>query len=245
MNNNNQPVYYNTWFIVIAFFMCWPIGVFLIIMRNNANKKNMFDGQMTEKFCYAVGGFLILAGLGAFSGSFFGGLFYLAGGAALIYYGKKNKEKVERYKEYINLIVNQNVTNLDSISRKINVDYNTVRMDIDTLISKGTFKNAVIDESSREIILREMPNANVPQSDIVGDIFGAITGVAGQLGAAAGVTGQSVGNASAMRGQEYAQASANTNVNFVAVKCPGCGATRRAIKGTGVECEYCGSLFNA
>ena len=208
MNNNNQPIYFNTWFIVLAFFMCWPAGVVLIIMRNNANKRNMFDGQMTEKFCYAIGGILILAGLGAFSGSFFGGLFYLAGGAALIYYGKKNKEKVERYKKYINLIVNQNVTSLDSISRKINVDYNTVRSDIDILISKGTFKNAVINESSREIILREIPNSNVPQSDIVGDIFGAITGVASQLGAAAGV---SAGNVNAMRGQEYAQASANPN----------------------------------
>lgn len=239
MNNNNQPAYMNTWVIVVAFILCWPIGVILLILRTNANKKNMFDVHTTEKICYAVGGFLILAGLGSFSGSFFGGLFYIAGGAALIYYARKNKEKIARYKAYINLIVNQNVTSLDSISRKINVDYNVVRNDIDTLISKGTFRNATIDESRREIILSEIPNADIPQENIIGDVVNAIAGVANQVGTAMGTPANP-------NLQQYSQnVAVNPNASLIAVKCPGCGATRRAIKGTGVECEYCGTIFNA
>ena len=240
MNNNNQPIYLNTWIIVLAFMFCWPVGVYLLILRTNANKKNLFDGQTTEKMCNIVGAILIIGGLGTIFRTFFGGLFYIAGGVALIYYGRKNKEKVARYKAYINLVVNQNVTSLDSISRKLNVDYSVVRNDIDTLIAKGTFKNATIDESSRSIILYEIPDATLPQENIFGDVVGAISGVANQLGnMVAGPINQNV--------QQYSQnvTTVKQNASMIAVKCPGCGATRRAIQGTGVECEYCGSIFNA
>lgn len=239
MNNNNQPVYLNTWVIVVAFFLCWPVGVVLLILRSNANKKNMFDRHTTAKICYIVGGFLILAGLGSFSNSLFAGLFYTGGGAALIYFAKKNREKVDRYKAYINLIVNQNVTSLDSISRKLNIDYSVVISDMRTLISKGIFRNAVIDESRREIILSEIPNGGMNQNDVFGGMADAISGVANQVGVMMG--SPSNPNLEAYSGN----VSIDPRASMIAVKCPGCGATRRAIKGTGVECEYCGSIFNA
>lgn len=238
MNNQEQPFYLKTGVIVCAFLFCWPIGVALLILRTNANKKNMFDRRTTEKMCYIIGGFLVLGGLGSFSGSFFAGVFYTAGGAALIYYGKKNKEKVERYKKYINLVVNNNVTSLDTIARKINVDYSVVRNDIQNLIDKGTFRNARIDDASRSLELSEVPSADLPQDNILGDFVDAITDVAREIGVPTGQKERTVDDIPQ-------KPASNPNATIVAVTCPGCGATRRAIKGIVVECEYCGTIFNA
>jgi len=235
MNNNGLPIYLNTWVIVLAFIFCWPVGVVLIFLRTNANKKNMFDGKTVSKICNIVGAFLILGGLGTFSSSFFAGLFYVAGGAALIYYGKQNQAKIERYKRYIDLIVNRNVVSLDMISSTTGVAYSTVRADIDNLIAKGTFKGATINELSRTIELREVPTGEVPQEDLLGGFVSAISGIANQMGMAGT---QTVNN-------NINNVTNNPGATITAVTCPGCGVTRRAIKGVAVECEYCGSVFNA
>ncbi|MCR4749479.1 MAG: hypothetical protein K5877_06805 [Lachnospiraceae bacterium] len=162
MNNNQQPVWFNTWVIVIAFIVCWPVGILLLIGRVNSSKQNMFDGSTTTKVCYIIGAILILAGFGSFSNSFLAGLFYVAGGAALIYYGMKNKKKVERYKGYIDLVANQQIYSLDTISSTMNVSYDVVKNEINTLISKGTFRGANINELSRCIemnLVSEQPAA--------------------------------------------------------------------------------------
>ena len=173
MNNNQQPFWFNTWVIVVAFIVCWPIGIILLIGRVNSSKQNMFDGSTTSKVCYIVGGLLILAGLGSFSNSFLAGLFYIAGGAALIYYGQKNKKKVERYKSYIDLVANQKIYSLDTISSALNVSYDVVKEDIRTLISKGTFRGASINELSRCI---EMSQVN-EQPTVQGVIGGVLESV--------------------------------------------------------------------
>ncbi len=173
MNNNQQPVWFNTWVIVIAFIVCWPVGILLLIGRVNSSKQNMFDGSTTTKVCYIIGAILILAGFGSFSNSFLAGLFYVAGGAALIYYGMKNKKKVERYKGYIDLVANQQIYSLDTISSTMNVSYDVVKNEINTLISKGTFRGANINELSRCIemnLVSEQPAAQ-------GFINGVLEGV--------------------------------------------------------------------
>ena len=175
MNNNQQPIWYNTWVIVIAFIVCWPIGIVLLIMRVNSSKQNMFDGSTTTKVCMILGVILILAGLSSFSNSFLAGLFYTAGGAALIYYGLNNKKKVERYKGYIDLIANQHIHSLDTISTTMNVTYDVVKNDIQTLISKGTFKGASINEMTRSIEMAEITAQPTMQS-VVGNLVDGLAG---------------------------------------------------------------------
>lgn len=222
--NNEQPIYLNTWVIVLAFIFCWPIGVVLLIMRTNSSKQNMFDGATTAKICYIVGGILILAGLGTFKSSFFGGLFWTAGGIAVIYYGVQNKKKVERYKKYIDLIANQGVRSLDTISNTLNITYSVTKSDIETLISKGTFKGARIDELTRSIELNAVP---VMETQNVGGTLGgfidSISGMAGEAG---------------MGGNSGSSTS-------VVATCPGCGGTMPAFKGSTVECDYCGKIYSA
>ena len=168
MNNNQQPIWFNTWVIVIAFIVCWPVGIVLLIGRVNSSKQNMFDGSTTTKVCYVIGALLVLAGLGSFSNSFLAGLFYVAGGAALIYYGLKNKKKVERYKGYIDLVANQQIHSLDTISSTMNVSYDVVKNEISTLISKGTFRGATINELSRSIEMSAVQEQPASQGFING-----------------------------------------------------------------------------
>lgn len=228
MNNNEQPIYLNTWVIVLAFVFFWPLGVVLLIMRANSSKKNMFDGGTTAKICYIVGGILVLAGLGSFSGSFFGGLFWTAGGIAVIYYGTQNKKKVERYKKYIDLIANQGVRSLDTISNTLNITYSVTKSDIETLIAKGTFKGARIDELTRSIELNAIPtmqtNNGMNGADGLSGFIGAISGMAGE----AGMGGNGGGSSTS-----------------VVATCPGCGGTMPAFKGATVECDYCGKIYSA
>lgn len=226
--NNEQPIYLNTWVIVLAFIFFWPLGVVLLIMRANSNKRNMFDGGTTAKICYIVGGILVLAGLGSFSGSFFGGLFWTAGGIAVIYYGTQNKKKVERYKKYIDLIANQGVRSLDTISNTLNITYSVTKSDIETLIAKGTFKGARIDELTRSIELNAIPtmqtNNGMNGADGLSGFIGAISGMAGE----AGMGGNGGGSSTS-----------------VVATCPGCGGTMPAFKGATVECDYCGKIYSA
>lgn len=226
--NNEQPIYLNTWVIVLAFIFFWPLGVALLIMRANSNKKNMFDGSTTSKICYIVGGILVLAGLGSFGDSFFRGLFWTAGGIAVIYYGAQNKKKVERYKKYIDLIANQGVRSLDTISNTLNITYSVTKSDIETLIAKGTFKGARIDELTRSIELNAIPtmqtNNGMPGADGLGGFINAISGMAGE----AGMGGNNAGSSQS-----------------VVATCPGCGGTMPAFKGATVECDYCGKIYSA
>lgn len=226
--NNEQPIYLNTWVIVLAFIFFWPLGVALLIMRANSNKKNMFDGSTTSKICYVVGGILVLAGLGSFGDSFFRGLFWTAGGIAVIYYGTQNKKKVERYKKYIDLIANQGVRSLDTISNTLNITYSVTKSDIETLIAKGTFKGARIDELTRSIELNAIPtmqtNDGMPGADGLGGFINAISGMAGE----AGMGGNNAGSSQS-----------------VVATCPGCGGTMPAFKGATVECDYCGKIYSA
>ena len=39
--------------------------------------------------------------------------------------------------------------------------------------------------------------------------------------------------------------SANNASTSVVATCPGCGGTMAALKGTTVECDYCGKVYSA
>jgi len=221
MYDNEQPFWFKTWVIVVAFIFCWPIGIVLLIGRINSSKQTMLDGSKTTRICMIVGVILILVGLSSFSGrKILTALFYIAGGAALIYFGQQNKKKVERYKGYIDLVANQKVYSLDTISNTMNVNYDTVRNDLQKLISKGSFRGATINELTRCI------DVAAPQP-----VMQPVMQPMYQAGAT-------------MAGNVMNAVSQATNTQVTA-KCPGCGGTTVAQKGAAVECDYCGKIFTA
>lgn len=220
MNDYELPLWHKNWVIVLAFIFCWPVGIFLLIGRVNSSKKSMFDGSKTTKVCLIVGVILILIGLSSFSGKkILAGLFYIAGGIALIYYAQQNKKKVARYKSYVELVANQKVYSLDTISNTMNVTYDVAHDEIQKLISLGSFRGATINELTRSIDIAPVQQIQTNVSYGVQQMNNDATG-----GMVSMVSKQAA---------------------TITATCPGCGGTAVAQKGATVECDYCGKIFTA
>ena len=212
--NDENQIYYQHWFIVIAFLVCWPVGIVLLIMKTRVSKRAAFDASFVSKACYIIGGLMALIGISSLR--HFSGWFYLAGGIGLIYYANKNKKKVERYKVYIDLVANQKIYSIDTIANTLNIPYDEAKKDIQSLIDRGSFRGASINELSRMVEIQAITQ-NAPQQSFWGGVNEAINGAA----------------------------SSNANAQTVTAICPGCGGTMVATKGATVECDYCGKMFTA
>lgn len=213
MNENEKPGCLYSWpVIIIALFIFWPVGLFLLIRRFSIDKKTAIG--VGGKGLKGVGiGLAIFGAIGFIgcitdnSGDSVGGaitaLFFVAGGVALILRAKKVKRDAEDVKKYLSIIVNGNERQLDAIASSMGKSYDDVKNDIQNIINKGYLKNAYINEGTREIVL---PNNNtVIQSDFATD-----SGVAA------------------------------TSMTSKIVACSCCGANNTIVGETG-ECEYCGS----
>ena len=210
--NKNLPWYYSTVAIVLAFLFFWPLGIVLLILRNSSNKQSVFLGSTDKKKYIIAGVILILIGISLFSSkSFFMGFFMIIGGIALIVYAEKLKRKALRNRQYIDLIVNQGQTSLDSIANMCNINYDLVVKELRSLTSLGVLKNAVIDENYRTITVQNQPAQALPQN---------------WAGVVPGETDSFAGTAS-------------QSTEEVMCVCPGCGAKVALRKGAAINCEYC------
>lgn len=154
MNKNNQP-WYHSW-IVIGLALCcfWPVGLALLIVRLNNSKSTASFGKNQKIIFYIAAGFLFLMALAGFEeGSFFVGLVFAAGGAAVIYYTRKTTKQSERFRQYINLIVNQEIESIDTIASMTGIGYDVVVDDLNKMVSQEILKNAVVDQMTRTIVL--------------------------------------------------------------------------------------------
>ena len=88
----------------------------------------------------------------------------LCGGVDAVTERIDNKTEAENVKQYLSIIVNGNVRQLDMIASATGKSYDVVHEDVQKMIEKGYLKNAYIDEGMREVIL---PNhAPVPQNNV-------------------------------------------------------------------------------
>ena len=215
--NNQLPWYYSWPTIILAFLFFWPVGIALLIMRNNSMKKTSRQSlfvNTNKKMYITIGGILIFFGLCMFSDSFLMGLFFLAGGIALIAYSGKLVKSAERRKKYIDLIVNNDITGIEKIASICNVQYSVVLKELNQMISLGVLKGAYVDESARKVVL---PPAQQIAQNVMGDV-------------------------SQMFGEVMPAIEAP---KMVAVSCPGCGAKMTIRAGSVVECEYCSAAVSA
>lgn len=75
-------------------------------------------------------------------------------GLFIIYRGYRNVKKPPQYvNEYINLILNQNVTAINDIAIKLNKDGSTVEKELQTIIAKGYLPNAYIDHQYSMVVV--------------------------------------------------------------------------------------------
>ena len=178
-NGNNTPWYYS--WVAIGIGLCgpwWPIGIALLILRLNHTKATAAFGKNQKIIFYVVAGFLFFMALMSFSlggfSNFLWGILFAVGGGAVIYYTQKTVKQSERFRQYINLIVNQGIDSIDTIAAMSDIDSDVVVADLNKMVSQGILKNAVVDQMLRTVTLQpvvQQPqivyanNANVTNSE--------------------------------------------------------------------------------
>lgn len=171
MNNNGKVSFWYSWpVIILALCFFWPVGVFLIIKRVSTDRKTamsagkLIGGLGIASYCIAVLGLLVCISDGFAGEDVVMILFFGAAGFALRKVAKKIKTEAENVKQYLSIIVNGNVRQLDTIASTTGKSYDVVHKDVKKMIDKGYLKNAYIDEGMREVVL---PNSGTaPQSNV-------------------------------------------------------------------------------
>ncbi len=155
--------------IILALIIFWPVGLFLIIRRFTIDKRSAVSAG--SKGLKVLGVILTTFGVLGFIGcisdpaSFSGAvvsLFFIAGGVALLRKAKKLRKEAESIKQYLAIVVNGNVHQLDSISATIGKPYDVVKSEIQKMIQNGYLKNAYINEATREIVFPTAASAANP-----------------------------------------------------------------------------------
>lgn len=79
--------------------------------------------------------------------------FFIVVGFMLCNVAKKIKVNADNIRQYVPIIINGNVRQLDNIAETTGKPYEVVKEDIQKIIQKGYLRDAYIDESTREIVL--------------------------------------------------------------------------------------------
>lgn len=162
-NYSNQETVYSWPIIILALYFFFPLGIYLIIKKSALHRRNIFTvGQKTFASAvslFIIGGLLYLPQMvlkiaeftdnkndftdldKVISSDFYakmlsiGNWFFILGFIVLLiaFY---QKYQAEKYRNYLSLIVNKELENLDDIAQKMNLKKSTIIKDIKTLINR-------------------------------------------------------------------------------------------------------------
>ncbi len=136
--------------IIVLLFLFWPIGLYLLYKKAQSDKKTALTAS---KILNLLGTLFIVVGIVTLL--VIVGIFYLILGILLKRFAKKLLTSADNVKKYLAIVVNGNVRQLDNISATVGKPYDAVKKDLQQLIDDGYFKNAYINESTREIVLAQ------------------------------------------------------------------------------------------
>ena len=153
--------------VVLVLFIFWPVGLYLLVKKLSADKTAAISagGKGLKITGIVLISFAAVGCLGFLSSAAEYGaqssdvaplvmlLFFAVGGVALLRKAKKQKKEAESIKQYLSIIVNGNVRQLDTIAATTGKSYNVVYKDVKNMIAKGYLKNAYIDEGMREVVI--------------------------------------------------------------------------------------------
>lgn len=146
--------------IILALCIFWPVGLFLIIKRFSIDKRAAVSagGKGLKGLGIGLAVFGAIGFIGCISepdgaGGAVVAFFFILGGALLIRKAKKLSKEAEKTKQYLAIIVNGNVRQLDSIAAATGKTYDVVKADVQKMIQNGYLKNAYINENTREVVL--------------------------------------------------------------------------------------------
>lgn len=214
--------------IIFAFFVFWPVGLYLVIKKVSLDRKAaMTTGGKGLKalgiILTAIGALGVIALVSAPEGIDIAATalagFMLLGGILLLLRANKISKDAKNIKKYLMIIVNSGERKIDTIASAMGKGFDDTKKDIENMINKGFLKNAYIDESKREVVLPSSKNvaSNVTPSINSTPVFNAATPT-------------STSTSSYNRTAQAAQI----------ITCPCCGANNVVVGPIG-ECEYCRS----
>lgn len=162
---NSEMKWWLSWpAIIIICLIFWPLGIFLIWKRTTVDKKaaiNPGTKMSTIGWVLLVLGVLALIGgsseptfdTNAIIADF---IIFIGGGLALIILGVHRKKEAARFRKYIDMIINQEITSIDNIAASFSTTYDIANKDLQKMIKKGFFMDAYINQAEREIILPQV-----------------------------------------------------------------------------------------
>jgi hypothetical protein len=228
MSNERKsiPVY-----VYVMLFVFFPVGIFLLYRHLTSDKTNLMrnSGIMRN---FGIG-FIVFAVLG-FIGGLSGGtslgvllteLSIAAGGGVMIYQSNNLRLLAERYRWYIDMVVNHGIRSIPQIAESAQLPTQSVSSDLQNMINMDFFSGAYIDAQSNSIVLK--PHHAVQAAPSVMDRCNV----------------DDSGRINITINQTMAANPAAPAAPAVprAVKCPYCGANSVIGVGEVEQCEYCGS----
>lgn len=162
--------------IIIVLIIFWPVGIYLMYKRFSLDKsatlKNSKTVAIISYILMALGVIYLIMGLTGQLNTTDGSspvgstilltLLFGGGGIYLFFVSKRMKRNGEKYKHYINLIVNQQQTSIDNIAAAVGVSYDDAKKDLQKMIDCGYFSGAYIHEGNREFVMEQkQPKAEV------------------------------------------------------------------------------------
>jgi len=161
MGNVNTSRRQISWgWIIFWFIVFWPIGIVLLIVQQknykSATLKSYKGVMVTSYILMGVGVVQFIMAISGEPEMFFPFVLFGGGGIVTFLYARKSQKKGEHYRKYINAIVNQNQTLIDSISASVGIPYNTVVIELQKMIREGYLPGAHVDVSQRKVILKNM-----------------------------------------------------------------------------------------
>jgi len=157
MNTANSRLSISWIWVVVAFILFWPIGVVLLLVKLSGDKSAMMRcGRPMIILSYiliGIGVICLLAMFGGEIGMLMPAILFGGGGGALNIIGRRTTATSERYKKYLDLVINQGETSIDNIAAAVGVSYAATVEDLQKMINSGFLTNAFIDVGSRSIVL--------------------------------------------------------------------------------------------
>ena len=206
--------------IIVALFVFFPVGVFMMLSKLKKEKTRYFvNGKRTCNLGWFFIGLAVLyillgltGGLEASDGSdatdalIIVSLVCCAIGGAFILHGKKYMKKGKKFLKYVDIIGNSQNGSLDSIAAAYPCTYDEACSDLRVMLSIGMFPGCQMDLNRRIFV---SPFLNTAVNNNVNNEVSS---------------------------ENYTQPSEKT------VMCPSCGAMNKVSSSTS-ECEYCGNIL--
>lgn len=161
----------SSWLVIIALVLCvWPLGLYLMYRKVKNDKiASLKNSDWLRKFG------ILWTGIGVLSlGSLFvegtenvfwpavvlAFFIFVVGGIAMLQSSGKLRQQGIMYKQYIEIVVNQQIRKISEISKQVGKDREQVIKQLQQMIDVGFFKNAEINFQVYEIILDGTQNQN-------------------------------------------------------------------------------------